>query len=90
MTKSKHKHLRIVCPHCGKHISLAPPRTRLGFVRPVPCPVCHIPISPAHIKVQTEPIPQRAEEPGDDAQSAEESAPAEESGDEAEASESSD
>ena len=75
MPKSKHKHIRIVCPHCRKHVSLAPPRTRFGFMRPVPCPNCHIPISPAHIKVQTEPIPQPAEE------GAEAATPASEAGD---------
>lgn len=55
---AKRKHLRIVCPHCGKRISLAPPRARFGWVRPVPCPSCHIPINPAHIKAQLEPPPQ--------------------------------
>lgn len=78
MPKPKHKHLRIVCPHCGKHVSLAPPRTRLGFVKPIPCPACHIPISPAHIKAQTEPLPEPATEAGDGADSSAETAPAEE------------
>lgn len=61
MSASKQKHLRIVCPHCGKNISLAPPRTPLGFVKPIPCPSCHIPIQPAHVKAQTEPIPEPEE-----------------------------
>lgn len=85
MPTSKQKHLRIVCPHCGKRVSLALPRTPLGFVRPVPCPSCHIPISPAHIKAQTEPIPtpaeetaaESAEEAGGEAESAGEPAQAE-------------
>ena len=55
---AKKKHVRIVCPHCGKRISLAQPRNPLGWIRPVPCPSCHIPIDPAHIKVQIEPPPQ--------------------------------
>ena len=52
---AKKKHVRIVCPHCGKRVSLARPRNPLGWIRPVPCPSCHIPIDPAHIKAQTEP-----------------------------------
>lgn len=72
MPASKQKHLRIVCPHCGKSVSLAQPRTRLGFVRPVPCPSCHIPIQVAHITAQTEPVPESAEESGDDAESSDE------------------
>jgi hypothetical protein len=55
---AKKRHVRIVCPHCGNNIALVPPRTPLGFVKPVPCPSCHIPIQPAHIKVQTEPLPE--------------------------------
>lgn len=78
MPASKQKHVRIVCPHCGKSISLARPRTERGFVRPVPCPSCHIPIQPAHIKAQTEPIPEPAEEPDDAAASSDEATPAEE------------
>lgn len=55
---AKKRHVRIVCPHCGNNIALVPPRTPLGFVKPVPCPSCHIPIQPAHIKAQTEPLPE--------------------------------
>jgi len=84
MPKSKQKHVRIVCPHCGKHVSLQRPRTRLGFVKPVACPSCHIPISPAHIKAQTEPLPQPPEEAGDETESAEETAQADEGEDQAE------
>jgi DNA-directed RNA polymerase subunit RPC12/RpoP len=58
---AKKKHVRIVCPHCGKRISLAQPRNPLGWIRPVPCPSCHIPIDPAHIKAQLEPPPQATE-----------------------------
>ncbi len=77
MATSKKRHLRIICPHCGKNVSLAPPRGRLGFIRPVPCPACHIPIQPAHIKAQTEPAPETAE-------AAEAEAPASEEGEAAE------
>lgn len=86
MPTSKQKHLRIVCPHCGKNISLAPPRTRLGFVKPVPCPLCHIPIQPAHIRAQTEPIPEVAEEAGEEAGAASETAQTEASDETAEES----
>lgn len=72
MAKAKQKHVRIVCPHCGKNVSLARPRTRLGFIKPVPCPSCHIPIQPAHIRAQTEPLPEPVAEAGDDAGVAEE------------------
>ena len=84
MPKSKQKHVRIVCPHCGKNVSLQRPRTRLGFVKPVACPSCHIPISPAHIKAQTEPLPQSVEEAGDGAEAVTESAPAAEGAEQAE------
>jgi ssDNA-binding Zn-finger/Zn-ribbon topoisomerase 1 len=68
MASSKQRHVRIVCPHCGKNVSLVPPRTPLGFVRPVACPNCHIPIQPAHIKAQTEPLPEpEAERPEEEA-----------------------
>jgi len=56
----------------------------LGFVKPVACPSCHIPISPAHIKAQTEPLPQPPEEAGDETESAEETAQADEGEDQAE------
>ncbi len=83
MANPKQKHVRIVCPHCRKHVSLARPRGRLGFVKPVPCPSCHIPIAPAHIKAQTEPVPEPAGE-GSDAESVE-TTPAEEGSGEDEA-----
>lgn len=63
---AKKRHVRIVCPHCGKNVALVPPRTVLGFVKPVPCPSCHIPIQPAHIRAQTEPLPEPEVE-GEDA-----------------------
>jgi hypothetical protein len=76
MPTAKQKHLRIVCPHCGKRVSLPPPR-RLGFVKPVPCPSCRIPIQPAHIKAQTEAAPEPAEEaPAGASESSEEGVPA--------------
>lgn len=52
---SKRKHVRIICPHCTKRVRLAPPRSPFGWLRPVPCPNCHIPIRPAQIKAQLEP-----------------------------------
>ncbi len=58
---AKKKHVRIVCPHCGKRISLAQPRNPLGWIRPVPCPSRHTPINHAHIKAQPEPPPQATE-----------------------------
>jgi hypothetical protein len=58
MAAAKQKHVRIICPHCGKNVSLSPPRTPLGFVKPIPCPSCHIPITPAHVRAQTEPLPE--------------------------------
>ncbi len=54
---SKRKHVRIICPHCHKRVRLAPPRSPFGWLRPVPCPNCHIPIRPAQIKAQLEPAP---------------------------------
>ncbi len=59
---AKQKHVRIICPHCGDNVSLSPPRGPLGFVKPVPCPSCHIPITPQHVRAQTEEPATSAEE----------------------------
>lgn len=72
MSAAKQKHVRIICPHCGNNVSLSPPRGPLGFVKPVPCPSCHIPITPDQVKAQTEPPPEAAEEASGDAESTEE------------------
>jgi len=67
---SKRKHVRIICPHCTKRVRLAPPRTPFGWLRPVPCPNCHIPIRPAQIKAQLEPAPSETGEEGGEATAA--------------------
>ncbi|MBS1252484.1 MAG: hypothetical protein MAG451_01523 [Anaerolineales bacterium] len=79
MSAAKQKHVRIVCQHCGKNVSLSPPRTPLGFVKPIPCPNCHIPITPEHVRAQTEPPAEPAEldeEPEGEGESAADGEPA--------------
>ncbi len=66
MSAAKRKHVRIVCQHCGKNVSLSPPRTPLGFVKPIPCPNCHIPITPEHVRAQTEPPAEPDDAAGED------------------------
>lgn len=78
---AKQKHVRIVCPHCGKNVSLSPPRTPLGFVKPIPCPSCHIPITPEHVRAQTEPVAESEEASTGEAEPADEAEPAEDNGD---------
>lgn len=46
MAKKRAGHVRIICPHCGKGVTLQRPRE---FQRDVPCSRCRIPISTTYI-----------------------------------------
>ncbi|MDQ4076994.1 MAG: hypothetical protein M3220_12200 [Chloroflexota bacterium] len=46
MARRKIRHVRITCPHCGKDVTVQPPR---GFQRAIPCPNCRIPIAVEYI-----------------------------------------
>ncbi len=46
MARRAKKHIRLICPHCGRHVTVQPPQ---GFQRSMPCGNCRIPISIEHI-----------------------------------------
>lgn len=51
MAKKRVGHVRIICPHCGKGVTLQRPRQ---FQRDVPCSRCRIPISSAYVLEELE------------------------------------
>lgn len=51
MAKKRGGHIRLICPHCGRNVSVQRPQ---GFQRSVPCPNCRIPISVEYISAEEE------------------------------------
>ncbi|GEM_PF-6435500 len=67
VSKLKKKHVRLVCPHCGKTVKIGKVSR---FQRAMPCPSCRVPIGADYIqaameadeKATTEPEEPQAEE----------------------------
>lgn len=49
--KRKAPHARVICPHCGKTVTVAQPQR---FQLAIPCPVCRVPISASLIEATQE------------------------------------